>query len=159
MERVLAALTRLETRIDTIERASVSVSNASPVSPRMQHAQPGRQTDGRNVVQVAFAGSYFRRAIDGGSALGRTPMQIDELSGMGPFGLGAFTGAPKYRRGLIKVRRRHKPRWKHKRQPKRKQSIKLRRIINKHRPQRRTQTLAACRVLVDIACPTLEAQS
>ncbi|CAI5730192.1 unnamed protein product [Peronospora farinosa] len=49
MERVLAALTRLETRIDTIERAT------------------------------AFAGSDFRRAIDGGSALGRTPMQIDEL--------------------------------------------------------------------------------
>ncbi|CAI5720539.1 hypothetical protein KXD40_002187 [Peronospora effusa] len=90
MERVLAALTRLETRIDTIERASVSVLNASPVSPRMQHAQSGRRTDGRNVVQAVFAGSDFRRAIDGGSALGRTPMQIDKLSGMGPFGAGSF---------------------------------------------------------------------
>ncbi|CAI5725923.1 unnamed protein product [Peronospora effusa] len=79
----------------------------------------------------------FFRAIVGGSALGR---------------------APRHRRGLIKVRQGLKPRWKHKRQPKRKQSIKLRRIINKHRPQRRTQTLAACWVLMDIAFPTLETQ-
>ncbi|CAI5746474.1 unnamed protein product [Peronospora destructor] len=90
MERVLEALTRLETRMDTMERASVSVSNGSPVSPRMQHAQPGRRANGRNVAQAAFAGSEFCRAIDGGSALGRTPMQIDELSGMGPFGAGSF---------------------------------------------------------------------
>ncbi|CAI5746472.1 unnamed protein product [Peronospora destructor] len=69
MERVLETLTRLETRMDTMERASVSVSNSSPVSPRMQHAQPGRRANGRNVAQAAFAGSEFRRAIDGGSAL------------------------------------------------------------------------------------------
>ncbi|RMX69837.1 hypothetical protein DD238_000620 [Peronospora effusa] len=94
----------------------------------------------------------FFRAIVGGSALGRTPMQIDELPGIGPFGAGGF-----YRRAEAQARGL-KPRWKHKRQPKRKQSIKLRRIINKHRPQRRTQTLAACWVLMDIAFPTLETQ-
>ncbi|CAI5725240.1 unnamed protein product [Peronospora farinosa] len=71
MERVPAALTRLETRMDTTERAS-----------------PGRRADGRNVAQAAFAGSEFRRAIDGGSALGCTSMHIDELSAMGPFGAG-----------------------------------------------------------------------
>ncbi|CAI5746502.1 unnamed protein product [Peronospora destructor] len=98
MERVVEALKRLETRMDTMEKASVSVSNGSPVSPRMQHAQPGRRANGRNVAQAGFAGSEFRRAIDGGSALGRTPMQIDELSGMGPFGAGSC-----YRRAEARV--------------------------------------------------------
>ncbi|UIZ26295.1 hypothetical protein KXD40_002165 [Peronospora effusa] len=99
MERVLAALTRLKTRIDTIERASVRVLNASPFSPRMQHAQPGRRGDGRNVAQAAFNGSDSRRAMDGSSALERTPMQIDELSGMGPFKAGSF-----YRRAEAQAR-------------------------------------------------------
>ncbi|CAI5708998.1 hypothetical protein KXD40_004813 [Peronospora effusa] len=90
MDRVLAALTRLETRMDTIERASVSVSNGSPISPRMKHAQLGRQANGRNLAQASFVGSGFRRAIDGGSALGCTPMQINVLSGMGTFGAGCF---------------------------------------------------------------------
>ncbi|CAH0492140.1 unnamed protein product [Peronospora farinosa] len=125
MERVLAALTRLNTRIDTIERASVRVLNASPFSPRMQHAQPGRRGDGRNVAQAAFDGSDSRRAMDGSSALERTPMQIDELSGMGPFKAGSF-----YRRAEAQARVNQgaaeaQAAMEHKRQPMRKQGIKL----------------------------------
>ncbi|UIZ26614.1 hypothetical protein KXD40_002015 [Peronospora effusa] len=41
----------------------------------------------------------FFRAIVGGSALGRTPMQIDELPGIGPFGAGGF-----YRRAEAQAR-------------------------------------------------------
>ncbi|RMX69515.1 hypothetical protein DD238_002735 [Peronospora effusa] len=55
----------------------------------MQHAQPGRRADGRNVAQAAFEESEFRRLIDCDSALERTPMKIVELFGM----LGVFRRA------------------------------------------------------------------
>ncbi|CAI5721860.1 unnamed protein product [Peronospora farinosa] len=59
----------------------------------MQHAQPERRADGRNVAQAAFEESEFRRLIDCDSALERTPMKIVELFGMVLFGAGSFRRA------------------------------------------------------------------
>ena len=54
MEHVLEALERLQTRMDTVEQASVSVSNDSPVLPHIQRAQPGGRVEGHNMAQAAY---------------------------------------------------------------------------------------------------------
>ena len=59
MERVLEALARLETCMDTVKRNSVSVSNNSPVLPLVQQAQPGGRVYGHNMAQAAFVGSVI----------------------------------------------------------------------------------------------------